>query len=91
MDDVVGVIEIKLRGGGCNGRGRDNGKDNGVEEDGLKPLWSKEEVERGGDKDSLLGDRDNRKDSPLRCAMSVFFGEEFKTAAAAAAATNFPS
>jgi len=48
-------------------------------------------VERGGDKDSLLGDRDNRKDSPPRCAMSVFFGEEFKTAAAAAAATNFPS
>ena len=38
VDDVVGVIEIKLRGGGCIERGRDNGKDNGVEEDGLKPL-----------------------------------------------------
>lgn len=79
-----------MRGGGCNGRGRDNGKDNGVEDDGLKPLYI-EEVDRGGDKDSLLGDRDNRKDSPPRCEMSIFFGEEFKTAAAAAAATNFPS
>ena len=48
-------------------------------------------MESGGDKDSLLGDRDNLKDSPPRCAMSVFFGDEFKTAAAAAAATNFPS
>ena len=38
VDDVVGVIDIKFRGGGCIGRGRDKGKDNGVEEDGLKPL-----------------------------------------------------
>ena len=38
VDNVVGVIEIKLRGGGCIGSGRDKGKDSGVDEDGLKPL-----------------------------------------------------
>ena len=49
-------------------------------------------MESGGDKDSLLGDRDNlRALSPPRCAISVFFGDEFKSEAAAAAATNFPS
>ena len=36
--DVLGVMEIKLRGGGWIGRGRDKGRDNGVEEDGLNPL-----------------------------------------------------
>ena len=41
----------------------------------------------------MLGDRDRRSGPPMpRWAMSAFFGdEEFRTAAAAAAATNFPS
>ena len=35
---VVGVIEIKLSGGGCIGRGSDRGKDKGVEDEGLNPF-----------------------------------------------------
>ena len=38
VDNVVGVIEIKLRGGGGIWRGRDKGKESGVDDDGLKPL-----------------------------------------------------
>ena len=35
---VVGVIDTKLSGGACIWRGRDRGKDRGVEDGGLNPL-----------------------------------------------------
>ena len=53
-----------------------------------------EAEDSGGDIESLLGDRDRKTPAaplPPKWVASVFFGDEFKTAAAAAAATNFPS
>ena len=78
---VVGVIDIRFSGGGCRDNGREMGKGNGVEDEGLKLFWRAEAEDNGGDKESLLGDLDRRIVPPPKWMASAFFDVEFKTAA----------